>query len=80
MKYNKKDRWTINQEAFIRANWQDMKDERFAVILGRTLKSVRLKRRRMGLEKAPGHGISRSKRDWDIMKGKLNAPHRYDED
>lgn len=49
MKYNKKDRWTVNQENFIRANWQDMKDEQFAIILGRTLKSVRLKRRRMGL-------------------------------
>ncbi len=79
MGYKKKDRWTHNQEEYIRRNWETMKDEEMAVILGRTFKSVRLKRRRMGLEKAPGFQVCRSKRDWDIMRGKIKAPHEYEE-
>lgn len=57
MAYQTKPRWTRAQEDFLLNNYEDLTDEEIAVILQRTLKSIRRKRERMGLPKASGRGI-----------------------
>lgn len=54
--YKKKVRWTATQIEYIKKYAGVLKDEEIAAVLGRTLKSVRLKRLRMGIEKESGHG------------------------
>lgn len=42
-------KWTIEEEDFIRENYTDLSDEEMAEILQRTMRSVRVKRQRLGL-------------------------------
>lgn len=51
MTYKQIFRWTPTQEQFVRDNYKTMKDEQMAVVLGRSKKSVTLKRQRLECEK-----------------------------
>lgn len=54
MTYKQVFRWTPTQEQYVRDNYKTMKDEQIAVVLGRTKKSVTLKRQRIECEKTSG--------------------------
>jgi hypothetical protein len=47
--FNNKKAWTEFDEDFIRNNWTDMTDQEIGEILGRSYRSIRTKRNRMGL-------------------------------
>lgn len=49
--YQKKDRWTVKQVEYVKKYAGVLSDDEMAGVLGRTPKSVRLKRQRMGIEK-----------------------------
>ena len=51
MNYNRKERWTAKQIQFLHENYNKMSDEAIASIIGRTHKSVTLKRQRMDIDK-----------------------------
>ena len=59
--YAKKDRWTVSQTQYIKKYAGVLTDEEIAAVLGRTPKSVRLKRQRMGIAKESGHGVCKLK-------------------
>lgn len=50
--YQEKNRWTVKQEAYLKANYQLKSDQELSDIIGRSLKSIRRKRAEMGLTKA----------------------------
>ncbi len=51
MAYKRKERWTANQINFLKDNWEKLTDEQLSTVIGRTPKSIRHKRQRLGLEK-----------------------------
>ena len=54
--YAEKARWTAKQVNFLVNNWDTMKDQAIADVLGRSLKSVRRKREELELHKQEGKG------------------------
>ena len=64
MTYKRKERWTANQINFLKDNWKTMNDDEIASVIGRTRKSIRHKRQRLGLEKVGlGRGVFDLKKD-----------------
>jgi hypothetical protein len=59
--YARKDRWTAEQTLYVKKYAGVLKDDEIAAVLGRTAKSVRLKRQRMGVAKESGHGVCKLK-------------------
>ena len=55
--YTPKPRWSQRQKAFLIDNYANMKDEQIAQHIGRSIKSVRRMRERLGLKKMSGRGI-----------------------
>lgn len=55
--YNPKPRWTARQTNFLIENWDRLKDDEIAEVLGKTQKSIRRKRERLELKKGFGRGI-----------------------
>lgn len=78
MSYQKKDRWTANQIDFLKQNYESLKDEEISAVVGRSLKSVRLKRQRMGLPKAHGYAVCRSKEEWIRVQLKRMKEEKVD--
>lgn len=68
--YKRKHRWTKHQEEFLRENFEVLTDEKIAEVLGRTTKSIRLKRLRMGKTKASGRSLCISKENYSRLKVK----------
>lgn len=63
MAYQAKPRWTQRQINFLRDNAFTMKDEDIAEVLGKTLKSIRRRRERLGMAKVSGRGIVAKRED-----------------
>lgn len=57
MAYQAKPRWTARQINFLIENAYTMKDEDIAEVLGKTLKSIRRRRERLGMAKVSGRGL-----------------------
>jgi len=69
MDYKQKPRWTYVQTEYLKTNCDKITDEEIAETLGKTLKSVRRKRQRLGMEKVEGRGhcqLMRNKRSKDV--------------
>ena len=60
MKYIPKPRWTHSQKEFVKNNYEKYTDEQLSVLIGRTLKSIRRMRERLGKKKASGRGICKA--------------------
>lgn len=61
--YKPKPRWSRLQEIYLVNHADKMPDEKIAEHLHKTLKSVRMKRLRMGLEKCGGRGVVSLKKE-----------------
>lgn len=63
MAYRQKPRWTARQKNFLIENYATMLDEVVADHLGKSVKSVRRMRERMGLKKVCGRGLCAARED-----------------
>jgi hypothetical protein len=63
MAYKPKPRWTKLQLIYLENHADKLPDEAIAEHLGKTLKSIRMKRLRLGLEKTGGRGVVSLKKE-----------------
>lgn len=74
MSYIEKSKWTAEQMNFITQYHDKMTDQEIADFLGRSRKSVRRKRERMGLRKEEGRWPQDRERITFTRRGEGNTP------
>lgn len=78
MSYIEKSKWTAEQINFLTEYYEKMTDQEIADMLGRTRKSVRRKRERLGLEKAEGRWPNDRVKVVFHRRHELNKPEASD--